>query len=108
MRVVREKIQPFALHGAATAARDAPHFQFQNNPKACTRQVANMPRPSVVPTLLNPPATTANRFFERRSSRTIRTWGSPNTPRTLAAARKLANEYPSDSRRCRFFDLAIP
>src|SRR5208337_4143029 len=32
----------------------------------------------------------------------------PNTPRTLAAARKPANEYPSDRRRCRFFDLGIP
>jgi hypothetical protein len=90
------------------AARDATHFQFQNNPKSCTRQVANMPQPSIVPPLLNPSATAANRFFERRSSRTTRTCGSPNTPRTLAAARKPANEYPSDSRRRRFFDLAIP
>ena len=90
------------------AARDAPHFQFQNNPKSCTRQVADMPQPSIVPPLLNPSATAANRFFERRSSRTTRTCGSPNTPRTLAAARKPANEYPSDSRRRRFFDLAIP
>src|SRR5215470_10748682 len=90
------------------AACDAPHFQFQNNPKSCTRQVANMPQTSVVPPLLNPSATAANRFFERRSSRTTRTCGSPNTPRTLAAARKPANEYPSDSRRRRFFDWAIP
>src|SRR3974390_2659315 len=108
MRVVRQKIQPFALHGAATPARGAPHFQLQNNPKSCTRKVANMSRPSVIPPLLNPTATAANRFFERRSSRTTRTCGSPNTPRTLAAARKPANEYPSDRRRCRFFDLGIP
>src|SRR5215831_17385957 len=67
-----------------------------------------MPQPSIVPPLLNPSATVANRFFERRSNRTTRTCGSPNTPRTLAAARKPANEYPSDSRRRRFFDLAIP
>ena len=90
------------------AAPDAPHFQFQNNPKSRTRQVANMPQPSIVPPLLNPSATAANRFFERRSSRTTRTCESPNTPRTLAAARKPANEYPSDSRGRRFFDLAIP
>jgi hypothetical protein len=30
MHIVRQKIQPFALHAAAIAARDAPHFQFQN------------------------------------------------------------------------------
>ena len=66
-----------------------------------------MPQPSVVPPLLNSSATAANRFFERRSSRTTRTCGSPNTPRTLAAARKPGSEYPSDSRRRRCFDLAI-
>src|SRR5262249_39086596 len=37
----------------------------------------------------------------------IRTFGSPNTPRTVALARKSANEYPSDRRRCRFLDSAI-
>src|SRR6516225_5845077 len=66
-----------------------------------------MPQPSVVPPLLNSSATAANRFLERRSSRTTRTCGSPNTPRTLAAARKPGSEYPSDSRRRRCFDLAI-
>jgi hypothetical protein len=108
VRIVRQKIQPFALHGAATAARDAPYFEFQNNPKSCTRQVANLPHPTVVPARLDPSATIANRFFERRSRRTIRTSGSPNTPRTVALARKPANEYPSGSRRCRFLDSAIP
>jgi len=107
VRIVRQKIQPFALHGAATAAGDAPHFEFQNNPKSCTRQVANLPRPTVIPARLDPSATIANRFFERRSRRTIRTFGSPNTPRTVALARKPANEYPSDRRRCRFPDSAI-
>src|SRR5262249_20926279 len=58
-------------------------------------------------TCLDPSATAANRFFERRSRRTIRTCGSPNTPRTVALARKPANEYPSDRRRCRFPDSAI-
>jgi hypothetical protein len=51
-------------------------------------------------------STAANRFFERRSSRTTRTCGSPNTPRTLAAARKPANEYPSDRRRSIASDVA--
>ena len=39
---------------------------------------------------------------------TIRTSGSPKTPRTLSLARKPANEYPSDSRRRRLPDFAIP
>ena len=71
------------------------------------RQVANLPHPPVVPPRLDPSATIANRFFERRSRRTIRAFGSPNTPRTVALARKPANEYPSDRRRCRFPDSAI-
>ena len=37
VRIVRQKIQPFALHGAATPARHAPHFEFQNNPQSGTR-----------------------------------------------------------------------
>src|SRR6202035_4462331 len=100
-------IQPFALHCATTAARHAPHFDFEKNPKSCARQVANLSHPPVVPAVPDPPATATNRFFERRSSRTIRTSGSPNTPRTVAFARKPANEYPSDRRRGRFPDLAI-
>ena len=107
VRIVRQKIQPFALHGATTAARHAPHFELENNPKSCARQVANLSHPPIVPAVPGPPATAANRFFERRSRRTIRTSGSPNTPRTVSLARKPANEYPSDRRRCRFPDSAI-
>jgi hypothetical protein len=108
VRIVRQKIQPFALHGATMATRDAPHFEFQKNPKPGARQIANPAHSPVVPARLDPSATTANRFFERRSRRTIRTSGSPNTPRTVALARKPANEYPSGSRRCRVPDSAIP
>src|SRR5580692_11254605 len=107
VRIVRQKIQPFALHCATTAARHAPHFDFEKNPKSCARQIANLSHPPVVPAVPDPPAAAANGFFERRSSRTIRTSGSPNTPRTVAFARKPANEYPSDRRRGRFPDLAI-
>ena len=39
---------------------------------------------------------------------TIRTSGSPNTPRTVSRARKPENEYPSDSRRCLSPVFAIP
>src|SRR5271156_3217517 len=90
------------------AAGDAPHFQLQDDPVSGTGQVANLPHPAVVPARLNPPATAADRFFERRSRLTIRTFGSPNTPRTVSFARKPANEYPSDRRRRRVAVLAIP
>src|ERR1700756_28087 len=106
VRIVRQKSQPFALHGDAAAACDAPHFEFQNNPKSCARQVANLPHPPVVPSRLDLSATIANRFFEGQARRTIRAFASPNTPRTVALARKPANEYPSDRRRCRFLDSA--
>jgi hypothetical protein len=103
VRIVRQKVQPFALHGAAAAACDAPHFEFQKNPKSGARQVANQPHPPVVPPCLNPPATIAHRFFERRSRCTIRTLGSPNTPRAVALASliwpSLTMPKSSDSRR---------
>jgi hypothetical protein len=67
-----------------------------------------MPHTAVVPARLNPPAAPAGRFFERRTRLTIRTSGSLKTPRTVCFARKPANEYPSDRRRRRFADSAIP
>jgi hypothetical protein len=38
---------------------------------------------------------------------TMRTFGSPKTPRTTGSARKPSNEYVSQSRRRRFDILAI-
>ena len=108
VRIVRQKIQPLAFHRGASPALDAPHLQIQNDPKSGARQIANPPPPTIEPARLDATAATANRFFERRSSVTIRTSGSPKTPLTVSSARKPANEYPSDSRRCRFPDFAIP
>jgi hypothetical protein len=56
-------------------------------------QVTNLSLPPVVPARLAPPTAAANRFFERRSSLKIRRSGLPNTPRTIARARKPASEY---------------
>ena len=63
MRVVRQKIQALAFHAATTTAVDAPHLQFQDNPRPRTRQVANLPQAPVVPALLRQPTAPANRFF---------------------------------------------
>jgi hypothetical protein len=89
-------------------AREAPHFQFQDNPESSARQIPDLPHTTVVPARLNLPAASADRFFERRSRLTIRAPGSPNTPRTASFARKPPNEYPSDRRRRRFALSAIP
>jgi len=107
-RIVRQKIQLLELHGAAAAACNAPHFEFQNDLESGTRQVANPTHTPVVPAFLDPAAAAADGFFEHRSRMTIRTSGSPKTPRTVSCARNPANEYPSDRRRCRLLDLAIP
>ena len=41
--IVRQKLQPLALHGGASAALDAPHLQLQNDPEPGARQIANPP-----------------------------------------------------------------
>ena len=106
-RIVRQEIQLLALHGGAGAARHAPHLEFQDNAEPDARQVANPPHPPVVPPCLPLTAAIADGFFERRSSLTTRTSGSPNTPRTVACARKPANEYPSDRRCCQLPSCAM-
>jgi len=57
VRIVRQKIQPFALHGVAAAACDAPHFEFQNNPKSGSAgrgPTAHRPRRSYHPVWTRP------------------------------------------------------
>jgi hypothetical protein len=107
MWIVRQKIQPFALHGAAGAACDAPHLELQDDAEPGARKVADLSLRLVVPARLRPAAAAADGFFERRSRATTRTSLSPNTPRTVACALKPANEYPSGSRRCRLPDCAM-
>jgi len=92
VRIVRQEIQPLALHGAAAAAGDTPYRELQDDAEPAARQVANPPLRLVVPAGLHPSALAAGCFFERRSRVTIRTSRSPNTPRTVACARKPANE----------------
>src|SRR5271166_5227356 len=39
-RIVRQKLEPFPFHLAATAALDPPHFQFEKYPSVPARQIA--------------------------------------------------------------------
>jgi hypothetical protein len=106
-RVVRQEIEPLALHLAATAASHPPDLNFQEDARVAARQIANLPYTPVVPTRMNSPAAPANRFFVRRASVMMRAFGSPKTPRTVGWGRKPGNMYVSHRRRCRFDELAI-
>src|SRR6266852_740294 len=106
-RIVREKVEPFPLHLATTAARDPPHLQFQKYPRVTARKIAYTADLAVVPPHLNATATATSRFFERRLSVMTRAFGSPKIPRTVCSGRKPGNQYVSQSRRLRFAARAI-
>ena len=65
-RIVRQKIEPFLLHLATTAALDPPHLHFQKYPRVAAGKIAHAADLAVVPPHLNVTATTTSRFFERR------------------------------------------
>jgi len=106
-RVVRQKLESFSLHLAATAAIDPPNLQFQIYPSVAARKIAHTTHLPVVPTHLDATAKAASRFFERRLSAITRAFGSPKIPRTVGSGRKPENEYVSHSRRLRFDLRAI-
>ena len=106
-RIVRQKVEPFPLHLATTAALDPPHLQFQKYPRVAARKIAHTADLAVVPAHLDATATAARRFFERRLRVITRAFGSPKIPRTVGSGRKPGNEYVSQSRRLRFDARAI-
>src|ERR1039458_4083891 len=106
-RVVRQEIEPLALHLAATAASHPPDLNLQEDARVAARQIANPPYTPVVPTQMNPPAAPVGRFFARRASVMRRAFGSPKIPRTVGWGRKPGNVYVSHRRRRRFDELAI-
>jgi len=69
----------------------SPDLDLQENPRVAARQIANQPGTPVVPSRMNPPAVPADRFFARRASVMMRTFGSPKTPRTVGRGRKPGN-----------------
>src|SRR5215471_6104482 len=106
-RVVCQKVEPFPFHLAAATAIDAPHLQLKQDSHVPAGQVTHLPDFAVVPPHLDTATASTRCFFERRFKVTIRTFGSPKTPRTTGSARKPSNEYVSQSRRRRFDVLAI-
>ena len=95
------------FHLAAATAIDAPHLQLEQYSHVPARQVAHLPDLAVVPSHLDAATASARCFFDRRFKVTVRTFGSPKTPRTTGFARNPSNEYVSQSRRRRFDILAI-
>ena len=55
--------EPFALHSAAAAVCDAPHFEFQNNQKSCARQVTKPAAPAGRTTPSGPVRNNRKPFF---------------------------------------------
>ena len=105
-RIVGQKVQALALHGAAIPAVDSPHFDLEVDARVGAGQIAHPARAAVVPAQLRCTADTAECFFERRISVMTRAMGSPKTPRTLASGRKPGNRYAS-RRRLDLDDVGI-
>ena len=105
-RVVGQKVQPLAFHLAAASAGDSPDLQLQVHAGIAARQVAHPTDLSIVPTRVRTTASTAECFFDRRTSVMIRAFGSPKMPRTCSSGRKPANRYAS-RRRLRFVEVGI-
>src|ERR1700758_459709 len=106
-RIVRQKVELLPLHPAATAAVEPPHLQFEINPRVATRQITHAAQLAIVPAHLHTTTTSANRFFERRSSLITRAFGSPKTPCTVGCGRKPGKQSAPHSRRSRFLVLAM-
>src|SRR6202040_323245 len=87
-RIVRQKVEPLALHLATVTAVEAPHLPFQKKPRVAARQAAPAPQLAIVPAHLPATATAASRFFERRLSLITRAFGSPKTPHTVCSGGK--------------------
>src|SRR5215475_771225 len=106
-RVVCQKVEPFLLHLAAATAINAPDLQLKQYSHLPARSVTHLPDLAVVPSHLDAATAPTRCFFDRRFKVTMRTFGSPKTPRTTGSARNPSNEYVSQSRRRRFDSLTI-
>ncbi|EKD31085.1 MAG: hypothetical protein ACD_77C00405G0001, partial [uncultured bacterium] len=105
-RIVRQEVEPFALHFSAVPAKHPSDPDFQIDARIPAGQVANPSQLLVVPARMRQPATVADGFFERRTSVMTRALGSPKMPRIFSSGRKWANRYAS-SRRLRLGEMAI-
>jgi hypothetical protein len=93
--IVGQKVQPLALHFAATPALDAPNLELEIDKRIAAGQIANLTRAPVVPAQVRSSTAAAERSFERRSRVMTRAFRSPKTPRTVGRGRKPGKAYVS-------------
>ena len=105
--IVRQEVEPLALHVPTTLALHAPHLDLEVDTHVSTGEIAHLPYSAVVPSRVHAAAPAACRFFERRLRLMTRAYGSPKTPRTVCCGRNPEKAYASHSRRRRFAELAI-
>ena len=89
--VVRQNIQLFPLHLAATPADHTANIEGQIDTGVPAGKIADMPGLAVIPADMSLSAAAANCFFERRKSFTSRALGSPKMPVTVRDGRKPGN-----------------
>ncbi len=107
-RVVREEVEPLALHAATAPTAYAPHFDVQVNARIGAGEIAYPAHLAVVPAGVDSSADAAVGFFERRTRVMTRALGSPNTPLIVSCGRNPGNRYASSNRfRFRLRGIAI-
>src|SRR3546814_14307166 len=87
------------MHAAAPGAVDPPTLELNVKIPTCHTQVAGTEQAFVVAAAAAMAAVRAHRCFFRRRNDTIRIFGSPNSPLSVAAATKPGKE--NNSRRLR-------
>ena len=97
--VVGEPRQLLLLHLGATPAAHPTALDLQVDSGVSRRQVSHPAQLAIVDSARGSTADSTHSFFPRRSSRTTRTLGSPNTPRTAARGRNAGKRYTSTNRR---------
>src|ERR1022692_3846966 len=98
-RVLKEILQPLALHGAAPPTLNAPHLQIQVNAVVPTGQIPCASPPAVVPAPMHRATGPTDCFFPRRTGVISRACGSPNRPCTVSKGRRPGKRYASARRR---------
>src|SRR5271167_2112610 len=97
--VVGKPGQLLLLHLGATPAAHPTALELQIDSGVSRREVSHLAQLAIVDSARGPTTGSAQSFFPRRSSRTMRTLGSPNTPRTAARGRNAGKRYTSTNRR---------
>jgi len=97
--VVGEPCQLLLLHRRAAPTAHPTALDLQIDSGVSRREVSHPAQLAIVDSARSPTADSTKSFFPRRSSRTTRAFGSPNTPRTAARGRNAGKRYASTNRR---------